>query len=335
MAEIRDLTPVCEITGAVAAIAQPRLISCTVVDAAGMESDSITIVIAAGDIGAWPETGQIIGCRMGYKEGKVVDLGRFKLQRVSQTLYPNTLTMTGTAARFDAKDPTELKRAQSKSWMNTTIGGIVSEIAGRHGFSPRIHGSLGGLPVEHMDQTEETDLKFLHRLADLHDAVCKPVDSLLVFAPRGQVKTMTGRVLEPVNIQHPPENTPTHPGYVTGTVSGPEKRQFNGCTAHWYDNEKAEEIKEEVGGTPRKRLPDRYDSKAKAMDAIKAEMHRITRQGDHLSLNCPGNPMLAAECLLSMSGFPIERMSGQWSIDRVTHTFNGSYRCSVNATRPV
>lgn len=334
MGLIRNLTPVCTITGAVAGIIQPRLISCTVVDAAGMESDSISIAIESNDIGGWPETGQIIGCKMGYEGGAIVDLGRFKLQRISQTLYPNTLTLTGTAARFDAKDPTELKRAQSKTWMDTTIGAVVGTIAGKHGFSPRVHGSLSGLPVDHMDQTEETDLKFLHRLADLHDAVCKPVDSLLVFAPRGQVKSMTGRVLQPVLIEHPPNLQPRDPGYVTGTVSGPEKRQFNGVTAHWYDHEKAQEIKEEVGGTPRKRLPDRYDSKAKAMDAIKAEMHRISRQGDHLRLDCPGNPMLAAECLLKMQGFPIGRMSGEWSIDRVTHQYNGAYRCNVEATRP-
>lgn len=335
MGLIRNLTPVCEITGPLAGIIQPRLSTCTVVDAAGFESDSISITLAADDIGVWPESGQIIGCKMGYKEGVIADLGQFKLSRPSQTLYPNTLTLTGTAAKFDGRDPTELKQARRKSWMGTTIGGIVAEIAGRHGFSPRVHPDVSGIGIEHLEQTEEPDLTFLHRLARKHDAVCKPFGQLLVFAPRGQVKTMTGRVLQPVVIEHPPNNEPRDPGYVTGTVSGPEKRRFNGVIAHWYDNAAAEEIKEEVGGTPRKRLPNRYDSKQAAMDAIRAEMRRIAREGDHLQLNCPGNPMLAAECLMSVAGSPIGRMAGNWSVDRVTHVYGGGYRCNVEATRPV
>jgi len=45
--------------------------------------------------------------------------------------------------------------------------------------------------------------------------------------------------------------------------------------------------------------------------------------------------MLAAENLLTLQGFPISRLSGRWSIDRVTHRYNGSYRCSVEASRPM
>ena len=337
MGLISKLTPVCRITGGsnTAATIQERLISCTVVDAAGLESDSISIQIEAGGLMEWPRTGQVIGCEMGYREDdSVTALGQFKLCRISENLSPNTLTLTGTAAPFHASDETELKQARSHTWFNTSVGEVVRTIANRHGFSPRVHPELDGLPVLHLDQTEEPDLKFLTRLAGLHDAVCKPVDSLLVFARRGQVKTLTGRTLKPITIKHSGNNQPGTPAYVSGSITGSDRQQYNGEPAHWYDGNGVIEMTEQAGQPPRKRLPARYESRQSALSAIQAEMRRIDRQGDKLQLDCPGNPSLAAEGLLTLEGFPSGRMAGQWSLDRVTHTYNGAYRCNVEATRP-
>ncbi len=338
MGLISKLTPVCRITGGrnTAATIQQRLISCTVVDAAGLESDSISIQIEAGGLMDWPRTGQVIGCEMGYKEDdSVTALGQFKLSRISENLSPNTITLTGTAAPFHASDETELKQARSETWWHTTVGDVVRAIAQRHGFSPRVHPELDQLPVLHIDQTEEPDLKFLTRLAGLNDAVCKPVDSLLVFARRGQVKSLTGRALTPVTIQHPPNNAPGTPAYVSGSITGSDRGQYSGVTAHWYDGNGVIEMTERSGQPPRKCLPARYESQQSALTAIETEMRRIDRQGDKLQLDCPGNSELAAEGLLVLEGFPSERLSGQWSLDRVTHSYNGGYRCAVVATRPI
>lgn len=338
MGLIAQLTPVCEITGGgnTAATIQARLVSCTVVDTAGSQSDSINITIDGQGLDEWPRTGQVIGCRMGYKEdGSVVDLGRFKLSRISESLLPNTISLTGTAAPFHVADETELKRRRSRSWSSTTVGAVVRDIAGRHGFSPRVHPDLDGLAVEHMDQTDETDLRFLTRLAGLHDAVCKPVDALLVFSRRGQIKSLSGRVMQPVKVVYPKQNRPGEPSFVKATVTASDKQQFAGVTAQWYDAASATERRIDEGAAPRKRLETTYESEQAARDAIAAELRRIDRQGDQLRLDCPGNPMAAAEGLLELEGFPSGRMVGTWSIDRATHNYGtGGYRCNLEATRP-
>ena len=43
--------------------------------------------------------------------------------------------------------------------------------------------------LEHIDQTEESDLHFLSRLSKDHDAISKPVESRLLFVPRGEARS--------------------------------------------------------------------------------------------------------------------------------------------------
>lgn len=338
MGLVGDLTPVCTITGGsnTAATIQSRLLSCAVVDAAGSQSDSIRIEIDAQGLDEWPETGQVIGCQMGYQESGAVDLGRFKLSRISESLVPNKITLNGTAAPFQAKDETEFKRRRSKSWFGLTLGELVNQIAERHGFSARVVEDLAAVPTFHLDQTDEIDVAFLQRIAKKHDAVCKPVDGLLVFCRKGQVKSLSGKRLEPVVVRWPDTNLPGKQDFVSALVNSSDKQKYSGITAQWYSSGSAEEQRLDLGDKPRKRLPDVFESEAAAKAAAEAEMRKIKRQGDQLSMECPGNALLGAEGLVKLEGVPSSRARGDWSADRVTHNFNSrGYRCSVAASKPV
>ncbi len=333
---LKQLTPVCEITGGskTAATIQARLISCIVVDVSGIKSDSITIKIDAQGLDEWPSTGQIIGCKMGYKEDKaLVSLGNFKLTRISETLYPNTMTITGTAAPFQKDDKTEFKKRRDYTWYNTSLGAVVKAIAKRHGFSSRISADLAKLPILHQDQADETDLTFLNRIASYHDAVCKLVDNLLVLAKRGEVKTISGKAIKPVTITHPKDNNPSNPAYITATVSSSDKGKQKGVKAKWYDEKTAKEHTEQKGSAPYQTLSKTYESKEAAQREINAKQRKMTRQGDKLSMICPGNTALLAEGLLNLEGFPIQQIVGRWSIDKVSHRFNGGYRCTIELSK--
>ncbi|MEM5529538.1 contractile injection system protein, VgrG/Pvc8 family [Gammaproteobacteria bacterium AS21] len=337
MGLVQILTPACEITGGekTAKTIQDNLISCTVVDASGVKSDSITITLNADGLDRWPETGQEIGCKMGYLENeKLGDLGKFKLNRISESLYPNIMTLSGTAASFQEKDTTGLKQSRWQTWEATTIGNVVRTIAKRHGYSPRVNPVLGELFVLHLDQTGETDLKFLTRLASYYDAVCKPVGKLLVFTEKGQIKSISGIKLTPVVITHPVDNNPNNPAYVKGNISSTDKSKHAGFKASWYDAQSASQQTVSNGTGPQQKLGKVYDSQQAAEYAIAARASMMNRQGEKLTLDCPGNELLAAEALLTLEHFPIGRIGGQWSIDQVRHQYDGKYRCGVEATRP-
>jgi len=77
---------------------------------------------------------------------------------------------------------------KTRSWDATTLGKLVETIAGEHGYTPKVDPELGAIPIPHLDQTAESDMALLTRLAAKHDAVAKPVAGFLVLARQGAAK---------------------------------------------------------------------------------------------------------------------------------------------------
>ncbi|WP_179958278.1 contractile injection system protein, VgrG/Pvc8 family [Chitinimonas arctica] len=61
--------------------------------------------------------------------------------------------------------------------------------------------SLESLPVEHMDQTSESDINLLSRLAELHDAIATRKERQAAFVRAGQGLSASGRALPAVTIR--------------------------------------------------------------------------------------------------------------------------------------
>ncbi|WP_262975226.1 contractile injection system protein, VgrG/Pvc8 family, partial [Salmonella enterica] len=52
------------------------------------------------------------------------------------------------------------------SWHDTTLGAIVEAIASRNRLEASVAPSLAGIKIPHIDQSQESDAKFLTRLAE-------------------------------------------------------------------------------------------------------------------------------------------------------------------------
>lgn len=113
-----------------------------------------------------------------------------------------------TAAPFSAADQTGFKQRRSVSHGPTTLGALFRQLTSRHGFSPRVAPDLALIKIEHIDQSNETDMGFLTRLAYLHDAVAKPINELYVLARRGQAKSLSGKVLPDIKLSVTTNNRP-------------------------------------------------------------------------------------------------------------------------------
>ena len=148
---------------------------------------------------------------------------------------------------------------------------------------------------------------------------------------------MSGRTMASVVIAYTGATNPQEAGFTNASISSNDRHQYNGASAYWQDQQKAQRTKVTVGSKPFAYLKGTFINEASAIKASHAHMSKLSREGDKLSLQCPGNSALAAEAPLTLANFPSNRMGGQWSIDRVTHTYSRSngYRCSVEATRPV
>ncbi|UWF50536.1 contractile injection system protein, VgrG/Pvc8 family [Pseudomonas sp. N3-W] len=327
-------TPAVEIYGANAALLNERLLTWQHIDAAGIESDQLTLTISLDGLEGLPNLGGKIGLRVGYLESGLVDKGEFVITRRTPTLFPLRLTLVATAAPFSAADQTGFKQRRSASHGPTTLGALFRQLTSRHGFSPRVAPELALIKIEHIDQSNETDMGFLTRLAYLHDAVAKPVNELYVLARRGQAKSLSGKVLPPVKLSVTTNNRPGDSAFISATLDETARAKYQGCKTTWWDAAHGKVREEQSGIAPFKTLRQRYQSADDARAAAEGETRRMMREALKVTIGCPGHPGLSAEGVVLLDPTWPDFMRGRWSIDKVTASGDRkeSYRCKVEAT---
>lgn len=330
-------TPAVEVTGANAALINSRLIDWEYVDAAGVQSDTLKLTVNIEGLDGLPSVDGKIGLRRGYKESGLVDAGEFVVTRVTPQLFPAQLLIVATAAPFKVADETDFKARKSASFGPTTLGAIFRELTARHGFSPRIAPELDAIQVDHLDQSNETDMGFLTRIAKTHDAVTKPVNELYVMARRGQLKSLSGKTLPVMTISITNDNRPGDRAFTNGSLDEDSRQKFKGCKTTWWDGASGKECIVETGEKPFKKVTQRYQNEAEAKAAGEGMARKIKREASKVRIDCPGNPGYAAEGLVVLDDSWPSFMRGQWSIDKVTE--NGSrqqsYRATLEASLPL
>jgi phage protein D len=327
-------TPAVEIYGSNAALLNQRLISWEHIDAAGIESDQLTLTVDLEGLDGLPNLGGRIGLKVGYRETEMVDKGQFKVTRLTPTLFPFRLTLVATAAPFSKDDETGFKQRRTASHGPTTLGGLFRELVSRHGFSPRVAPDVSLIRIEHIDQTNETDMGFLTRLAAKYNVVAKPYDQIYVLARPGQTKSLSGKVLANVILSVTSNNRPGDHAFVSATLEEAARAQNQGCITRWLDT--ATGILQEVktGLSPYKILRQHQPSEADAIAVGEGEVRKMLRQKYKVKITCPGDPRLAAEGLVLLDDSWPDFMRGRWSIDKVTASGSreNSYRCLIDAS---
>ncbi len=76
---------------------------------------------------------------------------------------------------------TTLNIGREKSWHQTTVGDVIREIATRHNLQMAIGQDLSDRPLDHLDQTNESDASFLMKLARQYGAIASVKSGNLLF----------------------------------------------------------------------------------------------------------------------------------------------------------
>jgi phage protein D len=327
-------TPAVEIYGAHAALLNQRLISWEHIDAAGIESDQLTLTVDLEGLDGLPSLGGRIGLKVGYLESGMVDKGQFKVTRLTPTLFPFRLTLVATAAPFSKDDETGFKQRRTASHGPTTLGVLFRELVLRHGFSPRVAPDVSLIHIEHIDQTNETDMGFLTRLAMKYNVVAKPYDQIYVLARSGQTKSLSGQTLADVTLSVTRNNRPGDHAFISATLEESAREQAKGCKTCFVDAATGVLRWVETGLAPFKTIRQKQPNEADAIAVGEGEVRKMLRQKFKVKITCPGDPRLAAEGLVLLDDTWPDFMRGRWSIDRVTASGNreNSYRCLIDAS---
>ncbi|MBB4315823.1 contractile injection system protein, VgrG/Pvc8 family [Roseospira marina] len=310
-----------DVTAAVAA----GLLSLTVTDKPGLDSDELTLAIAdpTGSL-TLPRRGVILRVALGWQGSPLIDKGRYRVDEVRHAGPPDRIEIKARAADLTGG----LRAHRDESYDETTLGAVLQAVASRHGLAPAIAASLASLPIPHLDQATESDAHLVTRLAQQVDAIGTIKDGRLVFTPRGAGVTAEGATLPAVTVAR--TETASH-------AFGIQDREgeTTGVRAVWRDHDAAEDRAELAGAsgtvTTLRRV---YPSQAEAAAAARAALTDIARGQRDLRLSLAfGRPEIIAGQPLAVTGFRPEMDGVQWVVETVRHTLDaaGGFRSDIEA----
>jgi uncharacterized protein len=289
-----------------------RLLSLVITDEAGIKSDTVEIRLDDRDNALeLPQTGAELDVSIGYQETGLVKIGLYTVDEISLSGPVRSMVIRGKAANM----PKAIKAPNTRPWDDVTIADLVSSIAGEYGLVPRVGSELSGILLPHIDQTEESDLHLLTRLAKQFDAVAKPAGSFLLFIKRGQAKSATGKKIPKVQLQSE--------DVTSWQVTLAERGKYGAVTAEWHDKATAQRKTVKAGdGDPVFKLRRSYPDATQAQAAAEAKLAALDRGTGTLEITMPGNQSLMAEGVMTLSKFRAG-IDGRWLLNRVTHTIGG------------
>lgn len=320
--------------GTITTVLDNRLMSLTLTDNRGFEADQLDLELddADGKI-VLPRRGAVITLALGWKGQPLFPKGAFTVDEIEHTGAPDRLTIRARSADFRET----LNTRREKSWHKTTVGEVVKEIAARHKLKMALGKDLSDKPVEHIDQTNESDGSFLMRLARQYGAIASVKNGNLLFIRQGQGKSASGKPLPVITITRKDGDshrfTLADRGAYTGVIASwlhtrePAKKESTTVKRKRKTKKQKKEPEAKQGdylvGTDENVLVlnRTYANRSNAERAAKMQWERLQRGVASFSLQlAEGRADLYTEMPVKVSGFKQPIDDAEWTITTLTHT---------------
>lgn len=305
------------------ALIAPRMTSLSISDVAGSVADTMTMSLENADerLEA-PGIGAELDVWLGY-DGKGSAMGRFVVDEVGCEGPPCQVTVRARGAPFmESRSYGSLQTQKTRSFENLTLGALATQIAGEHKLEAVIGATIAGKALPHLDQTNESDIHLLLRLARDMDLTVKPAAGRLIVLPAGEGVSASGAPIPPVTIRRQGVES-----YRLGNV---RRTKFGKVTAYWRDTAAGQDVAVTVGDAePERRIRHVFATAAEAADAANAMLSTYARGSGTVEITTAGDPAVVAEGRLILAGFPLG-IDGTWRVKRVEHKLDaGGYRMTV------
>ncbi len=330
-----DLTPRpafdIKIGGKTQTTVNDRLVSLTLTDNRGFEADMLELVIDDADQKvALPKRGAQIDIALGWKGESLVNKGRFTVDEISHTGPPDQLIVTARSADF--RDTFNVKREYS--WHDITIGKLVASIASRYNLKAGVSEDLGKIEIDHADQTSESDISFLTRIAEKLGAITTIKNGMLLFMHPGRAVSQSGKLLPAITI--------TRASGDKHSFRVADRDAYTGVTAYWLDLNFGKPKKTTVKRAKKAKEPassckdggylkgvegnvfvmrETFKTEPAARRAAAARWSKLQRGAAEFTMTLArGRADLFPELPAVMQGFKPEIDQAAWIITQVTHT---------------
>lgn len=269
---------------------------------------------------AAPTTERELKVSLGYRDSRLVDMGVYFHSESEIQLAPARLIVRATAADFRSRS--SLKAPKRRSWDDVALGSLVRAIAAEHGYTARVHSRLAGIVIPHIDQTAESDLHLLRRLARQYDATTKALAGHLIFEPRGIGRSAGTDQALPIVVYAPGQRAADGQSVLSARYTVKGRPRYSSVVATYQDVAagKLAHVKA-GGGEPTYQIREPFPDRPQAEDAARARLTRLSRQTEELELQVPGNPLLVSEAVIALEQWPSPEGS-RWTVLRADHSLS-------------
>ena len=294
-----------------------RLISLTVTDQAGLDSDTLSLTLddRAPHIKLPPVKATLqLWLNQTY-------MGAWQVSELETDDRAGTLTIEATGAKMTGP----IQTPRDASYDQATLGQLAAAIAERHGLPLAISAELKAETLGHIDQRAESDLALLTRLTRPIDAIAKLADQKLIIAHKDRATSVSGKPLPAITLDATAQGI-----YIRGAIKG--RAKINQTKAYWQtaDMPQKQAVTQGTAGQTYT-LKGTYSARGTAKAAASAKLKALQRAEIDIHCDLPGNPGCKAERPLTLAN---HRHAGDYIIQTATHQIrpNQPYTTSLTAT---
>ncbi|WP_411853067.1 phage late control D family protein [Yersinia enterocolitica] len=326
-----------------------RLVSLTMTDNRGFEADQLDIELDDSDgLVAMPARGAVLSLFLGWQGTALMGKGQFTVDEIEHRGAPDTLTIRARSADFRGS----LNSRREASYHDTTLGAVVKQIAQRNKLVASLARDFAEITIPHIDQSQESDIKFLTRLAERNGAEVSVKAGKLLFLKAGRGVTASGKPIPMIVIER--SDGDRHQFTIA------DRNAYSGVTANWLHTKGPQPKKQKVKlqrkpkaqhlralqhpkarpTTPKAIKPPEerqgeylageadnvlalttvYATKAQAMRAAQVKWDKLQRSVAEFSINLAiGRADLYPETPVTLKGFKSVIDQQTWIITKVTH----------------
>lgn len=333
----------------------PRLISLTLKDVSGFAADSLKITLDDSDGQLiMPRRGALLTLYIGWQGSALFGHGSFVIDTITHTGAPDQLTISANSADFRRS----LNQLRSQSYSDIALGDIIKQISERNQLrAPNVDTGLSEITIPHIDQTNESDLQFLVRLATLNGAKVSLRFQRISFFKPGVGGVSNG---EPLQVQVLTRNDGDKHSFNIA-----DKNAYSGVSAVWLNTDKPNDANKKIrldrqlpgsskntaGSPPTKpgaqtspnnyllgaednifNIPKVFRDKNAAMRGAEAVFKRIQQGLAKFTINLAiGRPDLVPDTPIIVRGFKSQIDSQRWLINTITHNLSSNgYTCTLD-----
>jgi uncharacterized protein len=295
------------------------LLSVSITDNEGKKSDSCELELDLREYIAAPGKGSMLQVSLGYAETGVTNMGLYQVESWTKKGPLKTLTVSAKAAGLT----TDIKAPKSRSYHQMSVSDIVQQVAGKNGLSAIVSGDIGGIQIGHIDQSAESDLNFLTRLAGRTGANFKVANNMVIFSKAGSGVLPSGGAA--------PSFTLVPTGQTDWSCTGAARGEYQCISVPWLNTQTGErEWHEEGSGEPKLRVRKLHKTEAEAQAHAKGVKGALARGNKKFEASFPGDPRWFAGAQVNVVGFDPD-CDDDYTVKTSTHKLDGSgYNTSIS-----